>query len=121
MTSDRPALGAGSRRRYSAEVKAQVVAQCDAPGASVAKVAMSHGINANVVHRWRQLAREGAQATVAKPSEFVPVAIAAPAPVPVLIRRDIEVELHRGAVTMKVLWPSEAAADFAMWTRELLR
>ena len=109
-----------SRRRFGAEVKAQVLAECEAPGASVAKVAMAHGINANVVHRWRQLAREG-QATVAKPSEFVPVAIAAPAPVPVLIRRDIEVELHRGAVTMKVLWPSEAAADFAMWMRELLR
>ena len=33
------------------------MAQCDAPGASVAKVAMAHGINANVVHRWRQLVR----------------------------------------------------------------
>ena len=49
------------RRRYSEELKAQVLAECDAPGASVAKVAMAHGINANVVHRWRQLAREGAQ------------------------------------------------------------
>jgi transposase len=109
-----------SRRRFGAEVKAQVLAECEAPGASVAKVAMAHGINANVVHRWRQLAREG-EATVAKPSEFVPVAIAAPAPVPVLSRRDIEVELRRGPVTMKVIWPSEAAAAFAMWTRELLR
>ena len=109
-----------SRRRFGAELKAQVLAECEVPGASVAKVAMAYGINANVVHRWRQLAREG-QATVAKPSEFVPVAIAAPAPVPVLSRRDIEVELRRGAVTMKVIWPSEAAADFAAWTRELLR
>jgi transposase len=106
------------RRRYGDELKAQVVGECDAPGASVAKVAMAHGINANVVHRWRQLAREGAQVTVAKPSEFVPVAIAAPT---VQGRRDIEVELRRGAVTMKVLWPSSAAADLAAWTRELLR
>jgi transposase-like protein len=38
------------------------MAECGAPGASVAKVAMSHGINANVVHRWSKLAREaGAQ------------------------------------------------------------
>lgn len=109
------------RRRYGDELKAQVVAECDARGASVAKVAMAHGINANVVHRWRQLAREGAQATVAKPSEFVPVAVAAPTPLPSASRRDIEVELRRGAVTMKVIWPSEAAADFAAWTRELLR
>jgi transposase len=109
-----------SRRRFGAELKAQVLAECEVPGASVAKVAMAHGINANVVHRWRQLAREG-QATVAKPSEFVPVAIAAPAPVPVLSRRNIEVELRRGTVTMKVIWPIEAVADFAAWTRELLR
>lgn len=106
------------RRRYGVELKARVVAECEAPGASVAKVAMAHGINANVVHRWRQLAREGGQATVAKPSDFVPVAIAAR---PVHGCRDIEVELRRGAVTMKVIWPSSAAADFAVWTRELLR
>lgn len=54
MTSEKR----GTRRRYDAAMKAQVVAACVEPGASVAKVAMAHGINANVVHRWRQLARE---------------------------------------------------------------
>jgi transposase len=115
MTSDKVVR----RRRYGDELKAQVLVECDAPGASVAKVAMAHGINANVVHRWRQLAREGGQATVAKPSQFVPVAIAAPTALPA--HRGIEVELRRGAVTMKVIWPISAAADFAAWTRELLR
>jgi transposase len=117
MASDKVAR----RRRYGDELKAQILGECEAPGASVAKVAMAHGINANVVHRWRQLAREHRQATVAKPSEFVPVAIAAPTPRPVQSCRDIEVELRRGAVTMKVSWPSTAAADFAAWARELLR
>jgi transposase len=117
MASDKGA----SRRRYGEEIKARVMAECDAPGASVAKVAMAHGINANIVHRWRQLAREGAQATVARPSEFVPVAIAASTALPTQSCRDIEVELRRGAVTMKVIWPSSSAADFAAWTRELLR
>ena len=106
------------RRRYGDELKAQMLSECELPGASVAKVAMAHGINANVVHRWRQLTREGAQVTVAKPSEFVPVAIAAPTTAG---RGDIQVELRRAGVTMKVIWPSDAAADFAMWTRELLR
>jgi len=32
--------------------------RCAVRGASVAKVAMSHGFNANVVHGWRKLARE---------------------------------------------------------------
>ena len=45
------------RRRHGAQLKALVLQQCAAPGASVAKVAMSHGVKANVVHRWRQLAR----------------------------------------------------------------
>jgi transposase len=109
------------RRRHGDELKAQMLSECEMPGASVAKVAMAHGINANVVHRWRQLAREGAQATVAKPSGFVPVAIAAPTPLPSASCRDIEVELRRGALTMKVHWPILAVADFAAWAREMLR
>jgi transposase len=109
------------RRRYGDELKAQVLAECEAPAASVAKVAMAHGINANVVHRWRQLAREGGQATAVKPREFVAVAIAQPTALPAQNGRDIEVELRRGAVTMNVSWPISAAADFAAWTRELLR
>ena len=109
------------RRQYSEELKAEVMAQCDAPGASVAKVAMSRGINANVVHRWRQLAREGGQGTTVKPREFVAVTIAPQAETQAPDCCGIEVELRRGAVVMKVTWPVAAAADFAAWTRELLR
>lgn len=111
-----------TRRRYSSELKAQVVTECEAPGASVAKVAMSHGINANIVHGWRKRAREGAGAPVAEPREFIPVALA---PVPASEEptddRSIEVELRRGVVTMKITWPLSAASDFAIWSRELLR
>lgn len=115
MTSEK----AETRRRYSAAMKAQVVAACDQPGASVAKVAMAHGINANVVHRWRQLAREG-KAAPAKAGEFIALALTeAPGTAPA--SADIRVELRRGLVTMTVTWPASAAADFAAWTRELLR
>ena len=55
------------RKRHSAELKAQILAECAVPGASVARVAMSHGINANVVHRWRQLVREGGSTLVKVP------------------------------------------------------
>lgn len=40
------------RRRYGAELKAQILAEWAAPGASVARVTMAHGINANIVHGW---------------------------------------------------------------------
>ena len=107
-----------SRRRYSTQLKALVLEQCAAPGASVAKVAMSHGVNANVVHRWRRLAREGAGATPVSVREFVPVSVSAP------VRQDcadIRIELRRGATAVTISWPSAAASDCAVWMRELLR
>ena len=116
MTGDK----AETRRRYGRDFKAQVMAECDVPGASVAKVAMSHGINTNVVHGWRKLVREAASVTVPRQQEFIPISLPQPteraAP-----ERSIEVELRRGALTMKITWPSSATADFAAWTRELLR
>ena len=116
MTSDKTA----TRRRYSPEFKAQVMSECDVPGASVAKVAMSHGINTNVVHGWRKLAREGGGPTSLTSPGFVPVTVEPNCASPIA-GRDIEVELRRGTVTMKVIWPLSAAGDFAAWTRELLR
>jgi transposase len=109
-----------TRRRYSRGFKVQVMAECDVPGASVAKVAMSHGINANVVHGWRKLARVGGMALQSAPHEFVPVSLEPASPQPTA-HRGIEVELRRGALTMKITWPQSAAADFAAWTRDLLR
>ena len=106
------------RRRYSEDLKAEVMAECDAPGASVAKVAMAHGINANIVHGWRKQAREAGAVTVTE--QFMPVAVA-----PVVPRaadeRAIEVELRRGGITVKLSWPMTAAMDLSAWMRELLR
>ena len=112
---------AGTRRRYGKNVEAQVVAECEAPGASVAKLAMAHGINANIVHGWRKLARQRSQAVVSKPAEFIAVAVA-PAQVktPDASDRGIEIELRRGAIVMKLNWPVSAAADLVARTRELL-
>lgn len=42
------------RRRHDAQIKAKVLAACDEPGASVAAVALAHGLNANLVRKWRQ-------------------------------------------------------------------
>ena len=102
------------RRRHSAALKAQVLSECMHPGASVAGVALSHGINANVVHKWRRLA-DTAPLPVAS---FVPVALPAP---PCPAPADLRVELRRGATSMTIAWPAAAAADCAAWMRELLR
>lgn len=102
------------RRRHSAELKARVLSECAQPGASVAGVALSHGINANVVHKWRRLAG----AAPLPVASFVPVVLPAPSgPGPA----DIRMELRRGATSMSITWPVAAAGDCAAWMRELLR
>lgn len=42
------------RRDHSAELKRELVRQCLLPGASVSSIAMAHGINANLVFKWRR-------------------------------------------------------------------
>ncbi len=120
MASEKAAVQPRTRRSYSDEFKAQVLAECEAAGASVARVAMSHGINDNVVHRWRQLAREGRAVAVPAPrGEFVPVTLTATNACP--SSQDIRVEVRRGATAITVSWPCSAAAECAAWLRELLR
>lgn len=113
------------RRFYSAELKLQVVVACARPGASIAGVALQHGINTNIVHRWL---REHSQGTlVPQPQAFVPVTlestseVAEPAPVAVAATAEIRMELRRGNSTATVTWPSELAGDCGAWLREWLR
>jgi len=47
------------RRRHSIEEKQRVVEETLRPGASVARVARAHGINANQAFTWRRLYRQG--------------------------------------------------------------
>ena len=118
MAGDLAGFRPTARRRYSAELKAEVLAQCDAPGASVAKVAMSRGINANVVHRWRQLAREGRTEVAPPRREFVPVPLTTAAPPG--SGGEIRIQLRRGATAMTIAWPLSAAAECTAWLREWL-
>jgi transposase len=105
-----------------------VLAQCDEPGMSVAQVAMSHGINDNVVHRWRQLARQqlaagqaspGTQLSAQQPAGFLPLALAATdAP---QAKAEVHLDIKRGAVTVGIAWPEAALGDLAGFVRELLK
>ena len=113
------------RRLYSAELKSQVVAQTRAPGASVAGVALAHGINANIVHRWL---RERAGQSPVAPSGFVPLSLPPGKGVlaqvdddPARPHPDIRIELKRGTTVVNIAWPVAQASECAAWLRELLR
>ena len=49
----------GPRRKYTIAEKRQIAEETVQPGASVALVARSHGINANLVFGWRRLFQQG--------------------------------------------------------------
>ncbi len=52
-------VGSARRRRRSAEERRLIVEETLASGASVARVAQRHGVNANQVFQWRRLYRDG--------------------------------------------------------------
>jgi transposase len=102
------------RRRHSAQLKTQVLSECAKPDASVAAVAMAHGLNANVVHKWRRQAG----GTVSLPvTTFVPVSVKAAASEDAVIR----IELRRAGTAVNIAWPVAASAECAQWLRELLK
>lgn len=65
------------RKRRSAAEKRLIVEQALEPGASVARVARAHGLNANVVFNWRRLYIAGKLAAEpAQAMKLLPVRIA---------------------------------------------
>ncbi|MCR6478422.1 transposase [Variovorax sp. ZS18.2.2] len=125
-----------SRRRHTAEFKAQVVAACAEPGVSVAAVARAFGLNDNLVHDWRR-GRSGAGKPAAtslqeSSAEFIALSLPsppaasvastpAPSRAPAASAEAIRLEFKRGAIGVSVTWPVCAAADCAAWLREVLR
>ncbi|WP_417277430.1 IS66-like element accessory protein TnpA [Castellaniella sp.] len=114
-----------ARRKHSKALKAQILHACDQPGASVAGIAIAHGLNPNMVQRWRREVKRG-ELTLADTPAFIPV-VATPAPAMLTppsapaAPLAIEVQLQRGALQARVSWPVQAAGECAAWLRELFR
>ncbi|WP_320203958.1 IS66-like element accessory protein TnpA [Agrobacterium rosae] len=62
------------RRRYDPAWKQRLVEACSEPGVSVSRLALQHGVNANLVRKWIKNARH---VSVSSTSAFVPVQITA--------------------------------------------
>lgn len=127
------------RRVHGAEFKARVLQECQQPGASVAGVALAHGLNVNLVRKWlvgRGLKRAGQAAprqvvTTTPAMQFVPVALAEARGIESAVGGDatpqrptaaeplIHVELRRGGAQLTVRWPSSQAQACAAWLSEL--
>src|SRR3981189_819570 len=84
VTTDTLGRRTGPRRLRTNEEKRRIVEETLKPGASVAIVARSHGVNANLVFGWRRLYQKGLlEANSAPPAApLLPVKVTSPTVVP---------------------------------------
>ncbi|WP_158234999.1 transposase, partial [Pseudomonas sp. 2822-17] len=86
------------RSSYPKPFKAQVVQECLQPGATVSSVAISHGINANVIRKWLPIYRDK---PVAPLPAFVPLQ-----PIPKRHADEaVVIALPLGDKSITVKWP----------------
>ncbi len=95
------------RRRYSIAEKRRIVEESFLPGASVARVARAHGVNANQVFGWRrqyQGGRLGGTVPAPPPAKLLPVTIAEPpaAVVPALAPPVEPASLQPGTIHLQI-------------------
>src|ERR1035437_3864506 len=108
-----------ARRNHSAEFKAQVLAACREPDASVPAIAMRNGLNANVIYRGLPEEPKKTQTPLVTPTQvsqvtsFLPVQLPQPVAKPVTVRASAEIrmELRRGGSSVTVNWPLQCSGE----------
>src|SRR5690606_9002832 len=133
--------GRRHRRQHSPQYKAELVQLCLASGASLASIAIDHGLNPNLLRRWvQEHERLGLHALGTEPPEsssndrtagtapavwpaFVPVNVA---PVDPGATRGadtasaVRFELNADRINLTVHWPHSRPRELAHWIKELL-
>jgi transposase len=87
ITSKSEPLGAAQRQRRSIAEKRRIVEETLVEGASVARVARAHGINANQVFSWRRLYRAGRLGERKPAMKLLPVRVSESLPGPLPVER----------------------------------
>ena len=109
------------RRRHTQEFKARIVATCKKADASVSRIALDNGLNANLVRRWISESRRTDHTLTSVPA-FVPVSLPAQSSAahsnP---RRCIRIEIPHVGGAVVVEWPADQAHQCAALLRDLLR
>jgi transposase-like protein len=109
------------RRRHTPELKQQVLGECEQPGVSVASIALRHGLNQNLIYRWRRIQMQDAQ------NDFVRLPMTLPAPAnPTgnevsVASATLRIELPSATGPIHVHWPIADAALSVDWLRALMR
>ena len=119
IPKDRQASVGPQRQRRSIAEKRRIVEETLAPGASVARVARTHGINANQVFGWRRLYLAGRLGESKPEIKLLPVRVGESTPAPVVVephptdfppRQPSTIHIELGQAQMRI----EGSADLAL-------
>lgn len=103
------------RSSYPKPFKAQVVQECLQPGATVSSVAISHGINANVIRKWLPLYRD--QLAPTSLPAFIPLTATPKRPADAVV----VIELPMAGQVITVKWPTSDPEGCAQFIRAVAR
>jgi transposase len=70
-------VGRNGRRRYEAASKERLVSSCLEPGVSVSRLALEHGVNANLLRKWIKKHTATRSLPRSSTSAFIPVQLEA--------------------------------------------
>ena len=91
-----------TKRRHSAAFKRKLLELIEQPGASVAAVALEHGVNANLVFKWRRAKLDRKRpGGVARQALLLPVSVE-PAEVAVPLAPPVHPQSKAGSIEIEV-------------------
>jgi transposase len=99
--------GVNGRRTYSVSGKRALAELCRRPGVSVARMAMAHGVNANLLRRW-MVRYSDAKVPLLEAAPRVASAVLVPVSVPkprakrAMVNAGSSIEITFGAATIRV-------------------
>ena len=100
------------RNSYPNPFKAQVVQECLQPGATLSSVAISHGINANVIRKWLPLYRDQPPAVL---PAFVPLRATPKRQLEALATIELPLGGTYSMIRIDAIWPATEHMGHACW------
>ena len=98
-------VGRAGKRRYDRQTKQKLVEACLEPGASIAGLALKHGANANLLHKWIRLHQRRLASTPVQPAPvataFVPV-VEIDSRKPVVEREAVRAQRHDAGAQTRI-------------------
>ncbi|MCP5345343.1 MAG: transposase [Gammaproteobacteria bacterium] len=111
------------RRRFAPDFKHRILAACKEPGASVARIAREHDLNANLVHKWIRQTKANSLPVTTPAFVALPVN-STQAPRPSLgggVDECVRLEIPFRLQSIKVSWPVSQSDRCLALLRDLLQ